>query len=100
MISPDEAGARYGRVMRTDDLVGALWLPDDGKVNPADVTQALAKGARMGGARIVEQTRVTAIDQQDGVATGVATDARRHQGRGRHQLRRPVGTSRSGACAA
>ena len=35
---------------------GALWLPSDGKVNPADVTQALAKGARKGGARIFEQT--------------------------------------------
>ncbi len=59
--------------MRTDDLLGALWLPDDAKVNPADVTQALAKGARMGGARIFEQTRVTAIHQKNGVATGVAT---------------------------
>ena len=59
--------------MRTDDLLGALWLPDDAKVNPADVTQALAKGARQNGARIFEQTRVTAIQQKDGVATGVAT---------------------------
>src|SRR4029077_20410551 len=59
--------------MRTDDLTGALWLPDDAKVNPADVTQALAKGARLGGARIFEQTRVTAIHQQNGAATGVAT---------------------------
>ena len=59
--------------MRTDDLLGALWLPDDAKVNPADVTQALARGARMNGVRIVEQARVTAIHQKDGVATGVAT---------------------------
>ena len=72
IISIEEAARRYP-VMRTDDLLGALWLPADAKVNPADVTQALAKGARMGGARIVEQTRVTAIHQKDGVATGVAT---------------------------
>jgi len=72
IISPQEAGERYP-VMRTDDLLGALWLPDDAKVNPADVTQALAKGARMNGARIFEQTRVTAIHQKNGVATGVAT---------------------------
>ena len=65
--------ARKYPVMRTDDLLGALWLPDDAKVNPADVTQALAKGARMSGARIFEQTRVTAIHQKNGVATGVAT---------------------------
>jgi len=72
IISIEEAARRYP-VMRTDDLLGALWLPDDAKVNPADVTQALAKGARMGGARILEQTRVTAIHQKDGLATGVAT---------------------------
>jgi 4-methylaminobutanoate oxidase (formaldehyde-forming) len=72
IISIDEAAQKYP-VMRTDDLLGALWLPDDAKVNPADVTQALARGARMNGARIFEQTRVTAIHQKDGVATGVAT---------------------------
>jgi 4-methylaminobutanoate oxidase (formaldehyde-forming) len=72
IISPKEAGEKYP-VMRTDDLLGALWLPDDAKVNPADVTQALARGARQNGARIIEQTRVTAIHRKDGVATGVAT---------------------------
>jgi sarcosine dehydrogenase len=72
IISIEEAARKYP-VMRTDDLLGALWLPDDAKVNPADVTQALAKGARMNGARIFEQTRVTAIHQKDGVATGVST---------------------------
>src|SRR3712207_7816753 len=35
--------------------------PSDGKANPADVTQALAKGARMRGARIYERTKVAAI---------------------------------------
>jgi 4-methylaminobutanoate oxidase (formaldehyde-forming) len=72
IISIEEAARKYP-VMRTDDLLGALWLPDDAKVNPADVTQALAKGARMGGALIFEQTRVTAIQQKNGVATGVST---------------------------
>src|SRR5437660_1351976 len=72
MISLREAAGRYP-IMRTDDLRGALWLPHDAKVNPADVTQALARGARMGGARIFEQTRVTAIHQNKAVATGVST---------------------------
>jgi sarcosine dehydrogenase len=72
LISIEEA-ARLYPVMRTDDLVGALWLPADGKVNPADVTQALARGARQGGARIFEQTKVNAIHQKDGVVTGVST---------------------------
>jgi len=72
IVSIEEAARKYP-VMRTDDLAGALWLPEDAKVNPADVTQALAKGARMGGAKIFEQTRVTAIHQKNGAATGVAT---------------------------
>ena len=32
----------------TDDLAGAVWIPGDGKANPTDLTQSLAKGARMG----------------------------------------------------
>ena len=53
LISPTEAG-RLWPLMRTDDLLAAVWLPGDGKANPADLTQALAKGARAGGARIHE----------------------------------------------
>ena len=36
--------------LRTDDLSGAVWIPGDGKANPTDLTQSLAKGARLGGA--------------------------------------------------
>jgi 4-methylaminobutanoate oxidase (formaldehyde-forming) len=60
-ISPREAGERWP-LMRTDDLAGAGWIPGDGKANPTDLTQALAKGARNRGARIFERTRVTAIE--------------------------------------
>jgi 4-methylaminobutanoate oxidase (formaldehyde-forming) len=74
LISIEQAASRYP-IMRTDDLVGALWLPLDGKVNPADITQALAKGARMGGVKIFEQTRVTAIHSRSGAVTGVATSS-------------------------
>lgn len=73
LISLQEAAEKYP-IMRTDDLLGALWLPLDAKVNPADVTQALAKGARKGGVRILEQTRVTAIHTRDGAVTGVSTN--------------------------
>jgi glycine/D-amino acid oxidase-like deaminating enzyme len=45
VISPQEAGELWP-VMRTDDLLGAVWLPGDGKANPTDLTQALARGAR------------------------------------------------------
>jgi sarcosine dehydrogenase len=71
-LSPKQAGEKYP-IMRTDDLVGAVWLPGDGKANPADITQALARGARNGGVRIFEKTRVTAIDTKDGRVAGVQT---------------------------
>lgn len=60
VVSPREAGELWP-VMRTDDLVGGVWLPGDGKANPTDLTQALARGARSRGVRIVENTRITAI---------------------------------------
>jgi dimethylglycine dehydrogenase len=44
-------------------LVGALWHPTDGHIAPADVTMALAKGARMRGAEIYQHTPVTAIER-------------------------------------
>jgi glycine cleavage system aminomethyltransferase T len=48
-------------VLRTDDLAGAIWIPGDGKANPADLTMSLAKGARNRGVRIVEETEVVAV---------------------------------------
>ena len=41
-------------LLRTDDLAGGAWIPGDGKANPTDLAQSLAKGARAGGARIFE----------------------------------------------
>src|SRR6266850_3553604 len=73
VISPAEAG-RLWPLMRTDDLAGAVWIPRDGRTNPIDTTLALAKGARTGGATIVENVTVTGIHRQNGVATGVSTD--------------------------
>ncbi len=67
-----EALARYP-LMRTDDLVGAVWIPGDGKANPADITQALARGARQGGARIIEGARVTGVTIARGRVAGVET---------------------------
>ena len=48
VISLDEAARRWP-LMRTDDLAGAVWIPGDGKANPADITRALAKGAQARG---------------------------------------------------
>lgn len=58
----------------TDDLVGAIQHPDDGYVQPADLTQAFATGARQRGATIYRQTRVTAIDRTASGEWKVTTD--------------------------
>jgi glycine cleavage system aminomethyltransferase T/glycine/D-amino acid oxidase-like deaminating enzyme len=73
LLTPRQAQERYP-VMRTDDLVGAIWLPDDGKANPTDLTMALARGARRRGASIREHVRVLDVLTDDGMVTGVRTD--------------------------
>ena len=47
----------------TPAIIGALYHPDDGHIAPADLTMALRKGARSGGAEIYEQTEVTSVEQ-------------------------------------
>ncbi len=60
LIGAREAGELWP-AMRTDDLAGAVWLPGDGRANPTDLTQSLARGARQRGVRIVAGTRATAV---------------------------------------
>ncbi len=50
-LTPKDIGGRYPLV-RSDDLVGAIFHPDDGYINPADLTQAMAHGARSHGVEI------------------------------------------------
>jgi 4-methylaminobutanoate oxidase (formaldehyde-forming) len=69
-ISPVEAG-RIAPILRTDDLTGAVWIPGDGKANPTDLTQSLAKGARMRDACIVEGVKVVGVTTKRGRVTGV-----------------------------
>ena len=73
VIGPDEI-QELNPLIHTDDVLGAVHIPSDGQANPVDVTQALAKGARMGGARVCEDTKVTAIRHQNGKVTGVETE--------------------------
>ncbi|MDP9464743.1 MAG: FAD-dependent oxidoreductase, partial [Actinomycetota bacterium] len=58
---------------RVDDLVGGVHLPGDGVTNPIDTTQALAKGARACGVRIIENLKVDSIIVENGRAVGVST---------------------------
>ena len=73
LISPDEV-KRMWPLMDVSDLVGASWLPTDGQASPSDITQSLAKGARMHGARIVEGVRVTGFVMDGRRITHVETD--------------------------
>jgi 4-methylaminobutanoate oxidase (formaldehyde-forming) len=72
-ISPKEAGELVPG-MSTDDLVAAFYLPGDGVTNPIETTRALAKGAKMGGAKIIENVKVTDIKVEKGAVCGVTTD--------------------------
>jgi len=58
----------------TDDILAGFFSPGDGRVNPVDVTMALARGARTGGVQIFEETTVTGITTEDQRVTGVVTD--------------------------
>jgi len=72
-ISPADVKALWP-LAEVSDLTAAFHFPNDARVNPTDVTQALARGARQGGARIFEQTPVTAITASHGRVTGVVTE--------------------------
>jgi len=72
VISAQRAGDLYP-LLRTDDLQGGLWIPGDGKANPADLTMSLAKGARNRGVKIVEDIEVIGVLTANGRVTGVRT---------------------------
>src|SRR5262249_36156009 len=73
MVSADEAKEKFP-LMSTDGRLGAAWIPTDGYLDPAQLTNALADGARRGGCRIFTSTRVTGIDVADGRVRGVSTE--------------------------
>jgi glycine cleavage system aminomethyltransferase T/glycine/D-amino acid oxidase-like deaminating enzyme len=75
LITPQEA-QRLWPLLQVEDILGAIWLPGDGKVNPTDLTMSLAKGARLGGAQIFERVRVVGITTTDDQrkVSGVITD--------------------------
>ncbi len=72
LISPNEV-KRMWPLMEVSDLVGASWLPTDGQTSPSDITQSLAKGARMHGARFHEGVRVTGFAMDGPRITAVQT---------------------------
>ncbi len=73
LVSPLEAQKLFPP-LNPANIVGAAWVPSDGYVNPADVTQALARGARGGGVKIREGVTVTGIKTSGRRVTGVETN--------------------------
>ena len=73
LVSPKTALEKWP-LLRIDDVLGAAWLPDDGKVIPKEVAIALAKGARSRGATVCENVRVRSVIQRDGWVTGIETE--------------------------
>ncbi|MDP6377636.1 MAG: FAD-dependent oxidoreductase [Pseudomonadales bacterium] len=72
VISTAEIRDRYP-LISTDDVIGGTWIASDGQINPIDVTQALARGARHGGARIFENVEVVRIMHDGRRVSGVLT---------------------------
>ena len=72
MLSPREIKERYP-LLDESKIVGGAFIPGDGQTNPVDSAQALAKGARAGGARILENVTVTGFDLEGGAIKGVQT---------------------------
>jgi 4-methylaminobutanoate oxidase (formaldehyde-forming) len=62
---------RLAPILRIDDLSGAVWIPGDGKANPTDLTQSLAKGARSKGTRIFEGIKVIGVHRHNGHVTAL-----------------------------
>ena len=73
VVSPQDILKRYP-YLSLDGVVGGVFLAKDGQCNPVDVTQAYAKGARMGGAKVIEGVKVERILKEGGRAIGVLTD--------------------------
>ncbi len=73
LLSPQEAQDLWP-LMNIDDVIGAAFMPTDGQANPSDITQALAKGARMAGAQIFEDCEVLDLEIEKGRIVAVLTE--------------------------
>src|SRR4051812_31886406 len=73
LISAAEAQARFP-LMSTEGVLGAVWLPTDGWLDPSGLAMALAAGARQKGVAIRTHTRVVAIAVEGGRVGGVTVE--------------------------
>jgi glycine cleavage system aminomethyltransferase T/glycine/D-amino acid oxidase-like deaminating enzyme len=73
-ISPSEIKKLFP-LAKTDDLLAGFYVKEDGRVNPVDATMAMAKGARMQGATLLEGIAATGVLKKNGAVSGVTTTA-------------------------
>lgn len=73
LLDPEESGRRHP-LITTDGLLGALWDPLDGDIDPAQLCQAMARRARLAGAEVYRHTAVTGLTQKPGGEWIVHTD--------------------------
>ena len=71
-VSVDEAHEIWP-LMNIDDVLGAVWSPDDGRVSPSDLCASLVKGAKSHGARLFEDTGVEAVVTEGGRIVALET---------------------------
>ena len=71
-IGPSEVADLFP-MAKTDDIEAGFYVPGDGRANPADVTMSMARGARLQGVTILEETPVTEVLTANGAVTGVRT---------------------------
>ena len=74
IISAKEVGELFP-LAKIDDIIGASYVADEGRADPVGVATSMAKGARMGGATIVEGVAVTGFTRTGRRITGVTTDS-------------------------
>ena len=72
-ITVEEAKERWPH-MNSNDIIGAVWSPDDGRVSPSDLCASLVKASRSHGVGIYEQTTVLGIETQSNKVKSVETD--------------------------
>ncbi len=78
-LSPQEVKDKYPH-LNIDRVTAGVWLPKDGQIDPANVTLALARGARDRGATLAENVKVTGVTQAGGRVTGVSWQAGEAEG--------------------
>lgn len=73
LITPSEIRG-LSPIVDTSDILGGLWLPDEGHLDPYGATHAYARAAKKGGAEVHQQTKVESLRQRPDGTWDIITD--------------------------